>query len=398
MKHFCDFEKIKTIFSIDENGRDINLYMFSGATVVGDKTFYPNTVFNYNGENFKPTNETIMSLSAIEDIDDKLTLVEPNKTISEPVFFFIYNTENYYHFIYDTLPYLISYFKLKETISELKLLMDYPNAFKKEQYRFVIEFLSLLGITEKDIIYIERVKYDNLYISTSYTHDNKSNTPPRSEVFGFLTNMVKNINCDFNGPNKIYVSRRTWIHNDFSNIGTNYTTRRKMVNEDELVDILKKHGFTEVFTENLTTVEKICLFKSAKVVVGAIGGGICNVLFSPPETKLIAISSPEFLSINERFLFSLNRVNLEICGDTKHVETGEFKHYMRVMVGDVVGEITEVGDGVLKINYVDEKVAGWNQSGLYKTKTAAFNECKKIDNGLNSPWEVELEKFKTLLT
>ena len=45
--------------------------------------------------------------------------------VNDPVFFFIYNTDNYYHFIYDTLPYLITYNHLKSDISNLKLLMNY---------------------------------------------------------------------------------------------------------------------------------------------------------------------------------------------------------------------------------------------------------------------------------
>ena len=40
----------------------------------------------------------------------------------------------------------------------------------------------------------------------------------------------------------IYISRRTWLNSDKSNIGTDYTSRRKMINENELVEQLKVGG------------------------------------------------------------------------------------------------------------------------------------------------------------
>ena len=47
-----------------------------------------------------------------------------NNKVETPVFFFIYNVENYYHFIYDTLPYLYYYFEVKKSVSNLKLLIE----------------------------------------------------------------------------------------------------------------------------------------------------------------------------------------------------------------------------------------------------------------------------------
>ena len=70
-----------------------------------------------------------------------------------PVFFFIYNTDNYYHFVYDTLPYLISFFHLKQQVKDLKLLVNLPGPHRNTTYKFVKEFFQLLGIAEKDLIF-----------------------------------------------------------------------------------------------------------------------------------------------------------------------------------------------------------------------------------------------------
>jgi capsular polysaccharide biosynthesis protein len=360
--------------------------------------YYPECLLRTNSEVIRPINETIMSLKEVEKNN---YIIHTNHEVSHacetPVFFYIYNTENYYHFLYDTLPYLITYFKLKKDIPDLKLLMNYPNKQKKQHYKFVIEFLNLLNIKESDIEIIkEDVRYKNLYISTSYTHDGKSNLPPRKEIYD-LYSMIKNrvLNNELlDTPKKIYISRRTWIHNDFTNIGTNYTTRRTLLNETELVEHLNQQGYTEVFTENLSTIEKIVMFNNATHIIGAFGGGICNVLFSDSKTKLTAIESPGFLKTNNRFIYSLKNVELNIFTDTEHYEKADFLLYMRVKYKNIIGEITNIEQKKITISYLDHFVAGWNNECVYKKIKVNPNMCKKLDSGLNSPWKINMEKFK----
>lgn len=106
------------------------------------------------------------------------------------------------------------------------------------------------------------------------------------------------------------------------NIGTNYTTRRKLLNEDILVDYLESKGFVEVFTETMSTIEKLILFNNCDIVVGCIGGGLCNVLFVNENTKLICLVSPSFLDVNDRFRFSFERIPTTYFHDTYHVDNG----------------------------------------------------------------------------
>jgi hypothetical protein len=290
----------KNIFK-EENNRRIDVYKYSNSILTGINLYYPNVLLYENNSEklILPVIEKTMSLkmsSIYELYNMEYNFINQHKKLeiyTNPVFFFVYNTDNYFHFLYDSLPYLISFLNLKREIHEIKLLMQYPNEQKKSFYPFVLEFLEILNIKNEDIVIVDDITlYKTIYISTSYTHDIDSNLPPRKEIYEFykqIVEIVKSRNQLENIPKKIYVSRRTWLHNNFSNIGTNYTTRRKMINEDELVEKLISEGFTEVFTENLTTIEKILYFANATHVVGAIGGGISNVLFSPKDTKLEAI-------------------------------------------------------------------------------------------------------------
>jgi hypothetical protein len=398
IKSFTDLEVYKNILPL-KNKREINSYLLKDVTLRGTSLYYPNCLLYSNSTTYNPIKETTMSLSKI---GNNLTIDIEQSSIKnvekEPVFFFIYNTDNYYHFIYDTLPYLITYFELKKTIPNLKLLMSYPNYQKDEFYKFVIEFLSLLNIDKEDIIISNKeTQYENIYISTSYTHDGKSNEPPRKEIYKFYQNISDNINKKYKKtfPKKIYISRRTWINNDTSNIGTNYTTKRKLINEDLLVEKLSELGFIEIFTENLSTIDKILLFSNADTIIGPIGGGLCNVLFSNKNTKLISLLSPTFLDINYRFKYSFENVKVNYFDNTTHVESGPWKRYMRIycLWLNIIGEIEEIKEETLIINYTKENVSGWNNELKLSKLEVRKNLCERLDKGLNSPWEVNIEKL-----
>ena len=397
---FKTFDIYKNIFENDENNRKIDIYKFENCIVTGLNLYYPNVLLKTKKDLILPLLERTMSLKSgtiYEKYNMKFVYSDNSvkNIVMEPLFFFIYNTDNYFHFLYDSLPYLMSFLKLKKEMPNIKLLMQFPNEQKKEFYPFVLELLELLNISNDDIVIVdEYTEYKEIYVSTSYTHDFDSNLPPRKEIYDFYQNIVKNVKekytLDKETPKKIYISRRTWLHNDFSNIGTNYTTRRRLVNEDELVEKLFSQGFVEVFTEKLSTNEKILYFANATHVVGAIGGGISNVLFSPKATKLEAIVSPTFLDVNFRFKYSLDCVDVNYNFNTVHIEKTEFKTYMRVKTkdGSIVGEIEKIYDNKLLVSYTDGSNTGWNAQNEYKQIELNMIDVERLDDGLNSPWKV----------
>ena len=110
---------ILNIFEKDSNGREINLYEIRNSIITGESLCYPNTLI-YQVDNrllYNPINETTMSLKDVKNNGSfNLTFKEPIKTEENSVFFFIYNMDNYFHFIYDTLPYLISFNKIQKQL------------------------------------------------------------------------------------------------------------------------------------------------------------------------------------------------------------------------------------------------------------------------------------------
>ncbi len=318
-------------------------------------------------------------------------------------FFFIFNFENYYHFLYDTLPYL--YFWKQQNFSS-KLLLPKDHKW----LRFQKEFFDLLGISEKDIRYAEEgCYYEHLYVPTSLTHGQSeygmkaSNLAPELEAYSIWNSLhQKEVTKSY--PKKIYISRRTWLLDDMSNIGTNYTTRRKCMNEDALVELLQGYGYEEVFCETLNTKEKIELFQNVTHVIGFIGGGMANLLFSKPETKVGCILTPEFIRINERFKYSMEHTNITYLDATKHSEhLGKYPLYTRVKVKETgkIGEITGVSlqhENLSELQYsvqvAKEAVAGFSLTGLYESIIMYEDQFEALDGGLNSPFICNLEIIK----
>ena len=350
-------QRTRIIEGVDENGRSIEVAYFFSCQFTGLSKHYPQPLLfsHKTGRLTLPTREMFMSLGRgtvyEETMEYEVELpMKFENFCSLPVFYFVYNMANYYHFIYDTLPYLYSYFNEKKIHPELKLLVSPPEG-KDDLYPFVWECLELLGIGRKDVVFLNPTTvYNTVVIGSSLTHNGLSNVKPHKGVFGIIDRMKG----DVKGPEKIYISRRTWLHNNFENIGTNYTERRRCVNEDEMAELFISYGFEEVFCENMTMKEKIALFSSAKVVAGPIGGGMCNVIFSPSETKVISINSPMFFDVNKRFEYSMSHTELHHFDDTEFIEK------------------------------VEESVE--SQGSL------------SISGGLNSPWKVNIDKLSEFLT
>lgn len=81
------------------------------------------------------------------------------------------------------------------------------------------------------------------------------------------------------GPRRIHVSRRR-------------SRNRRIVNADELRPVLEARGVVEVFPEEMTVAEQVSLFAGAELVVAPHGGGLTNIVFCQPGTRVIEIFNP----------------------------------------------------------------------------------------------------------
>lgn len=391
----------------EDSIRDTFLVELSNVVLTGRTIHYPNCLLYSTTTNtlINPYDEQVMSLKKDSFYDtnewDYKSEFPPLLIEESPVFFFIYNVDNYYHFIYDTLPYLFYYKLLKLKYPDLKLVCATSHPTKKELPPFVTEFLQELGI--QDIAMANNTCwYSKMFVGTSLTHGQKSNEPC-SIVAYTIWNTIRVEQQTT--PKRFYISRRSWIHGKTHNMGTNYTTRRKCLNEDEVVALLATYGIEEIFTELLTTKEKIAYFKHAELVVGVVGGGMCNLLFSPSSTKSFCINTPYFLDINTRFLHSMNHTTLVVSNSTYHSEIDtKFRIYSRVKIINSasphfgkIGEIEDCSNSNYLVSLSSNDIAGFSQD--FSLEKASFNEdeLEAIDNGLNSPYSCDIELLESNL-
>ncbi len=65
---------------------------------------------------------------------------------------------------------------------------------------------------------------------------------------------------------------------------------RTIINEADLIEKLKKHGFKIINTSQYEILDQISFFINAKIVLSAYGSGMTNIVFCNPGTKIYEIS------------------------------------------------------------------------------------------------------------
>lgn len=388
----------------EDNQRESFVVCLKNVRLTGRNIHYPNCLLESEGQIINPYDERVMSLQKDSFYENDEFIPEfthqelnPTQVNTSPLFFFIYNVDNYYHFVYDTLPILAHYFALKQNIPDLQLLITTSHPSKQTLPLFVKEFLAKLGVKEYTFASTTE-EYESVYIGTSLTHGRKSNDSPSLEAFTVWNRLMSPITT----PKRFYVSRRSWIHGKTENMGTNYTMRRKCMNEDEVVQLFARYGIEEIFTELLSTEQKVEYFKNADLVVGIIGGGVCNLLFSPPSTKSLIINTPYFLDINGRFKYSMDHTQILYSECASHIlSVQKYKLYSRVKVVNCesenygrIGEVEEYANDKYSVSLSSNDVAGFSQDFSFQKITFLENELEAVDNGLNSPFQVDIQMLE----
>lgn len=177
----------------------------------------------------------------------------------------------YYHWMLDILP---KFHMLKKYNIEPDYYLLNSSNNKFQQF-----CLKELKIPEEKIIYTNKdtfIQASKLIIPSipGFTGHN----PEWAIDFVrklFLKEKIDNVNY----PKKIYISRKK----AFS---------RRFVNEEEVERILKARGFKEVELENLDIFEQAKIFYNADTIFSPHGGGLTNIIFSKPNTKVIEVFSP----------------------------------------------------------------------------------------------------------
>ena len=174
-----------------------------------------------------------------------------------------YEQHNYFHWTFEALAGLL--------ISKEHLPSDARVVVRLQPAPFEAETLAALGIEPESVFVLppERVvRFPELYVLPR-PFGKSAPAPIAAKALRALVPIQNSAE-----HRRLYVSR---------------SSRRRIVNEDELRATLERHGFSEVSAEGLSVAEQIALFSEAEAVIGVHGAGLANAVYCVPGTLLIEL-------------------------------------------------------------------------------------------------------------
>jgi capsular polysaccharide biosynthesis protein len=179
--------------------------------------------------------------------------------------------KNYYHWLSEAL---CRAWMVKDTCDQMILLLPPEDTLPK----YVLGSLQLFNF--KKIIHIpagKSVLVRTLCMPAQRPILDCYNPKILLEVSKLYVNYVKSqAGVRTSVSERIYVSRKN-------------ATRRKIINEDDVIAVMTKYNFIVFHAEDYTFLEQVSFFSNAKYVVGTHGAGLANMLFMPPGSTVFEL-------------------------------------------------------------------------------------------------------------
>ncbi|MBD2464964.1 DUF563 domain-containing protein [Oscillatoria sp. FACHB-1407] len=131
------------------------------------------------------------------------------------------------------------------------------------------------------------------------------------------------------------------------------TSNRRVINEAEVIEVLEQFGFQSVALESMTIAEQAALIHHAKVIVAPHGGGLTNIVFCQPGTKIIELFSPNY--VYSCYWFISNLLQFEHYYLLGEVPLGfQFNHLLHpnARTEDILINITRLTDTLRLANVI----------------------------------------------
>jgi len=166
---------------------------------------------------------------------------------------------NYYHWINDCLTRL--------WILDVMGVHDYRLILPKKRIAFQQESLALLGFTAERLARFghEHWSVERLLVPSLTNGWYRHSSPAACR-------WLREKLTPAAGPSGSPVPKRVYISRALA-------SKRRLLNEDEIVPFLRRFGFVSVQTETMTFQEQIHLFREAEAVVAPHGAGLANIVF-----------------------------------------------------------------------------------------------------------------------
>ena len=181
-------------------------------------------------------------------------------------------SENYYHWIMDSLPRLCL---VEEFINAIDFFIVPSNI-----QPFHINSLKYWGIDENKLIKMtesDKIYFENLFVPSLPGSEGNS---PKWAV-NYLRKKFLIEKTSLEKTNLVFFSRKN-------------VQQRRIVNESEVIDVLQKRGFLIYEMSSYSLDEQILISRKAKIIVSPHGASLTNLVFAD-NCKLLEIFSPDYI-------------------------------------------------------------------------------------------------------
>jgi hypothetical protein len=181
----------------------------------------------------------------------------------------------YYHWLMDALPRL----SVIEQFPELKTI---PLVVPDPLLHFHQQSLELAGISADRLVPFDGThwKVDKLLFPQLLS---RTGSPSPHAVAWLRSRFLPAATAKQSTERLLYITRCD-------------APKRKVLNEDEIIDYLQHQGFDVICPGALSFLEQITVFASAKIVVAPHGGALTNLVFAPSNAKLIEFFGDNYIN------------------------------------------------------------------------------------------------------
>ena len=190
----------------------------------------------------------------------------------------LHGHKSYFHWLFDVIPRLALLRK-----SQVPLTGDEKYLVNSLDYTFQSESLALAGVAPRNIICGDSVPYlqaDRLIVPS---YPGLSGIVPKWACDFLRESMLGDVSPKGADGRRIYISRR-------------HASRRQVLNEDELTELLQEFGFCIVDPADMSVREQARLFSSASLVVSQHGAGLANLVFCPEGAAVLELFTPNLMN------------------------------------------------------------------------------------------------------
>jgi hypothetical protein len=168
-----------------------------------------------------------------------------------------------------------------------------PLLVNRDLCDYQIQYLDLLGIDLNQLLPVQKglaIRCDEVIVPTLLR-----NHPQMHIGIDWLrARLERFIEPEEKACDLLYVSRRD-------------STRRVLLNEQEVEDALSKYGFNTITLSGMPVAEQIRRFSRARVIVAPHGSALANLIFAPSRAVVVEITNTKIHHMNDFRFISTQR-------------------------------------------------------------------------------------------